>query len=41
MPRVKSMCVTRGIVMPCVSVTIRYVDFDLVPRYVFLFQFST
>ena len=43
MPRVKSLCVTRGIIMPCVSVTIRChcVDFDLVPIYVFLFQFST
>ena len=62
MPRVKSLCVTRGIVsatwhcqchvallvpcgivMPRVSVTIKChcVDFDLVPTYVFLFQFST
>ena len=34
---------TRGIAMPRVSVTIKYhcVDFDLVPIYVFLFQFST
>jgi len=49
MPRVKSLCVTCGIVsatwhyMPRVSVTIRChcVDFDLVLIYVFLFQFST
>ena len=47
MPRVKSLLhvalsVPRGIVMPRVSVTIRChcVDFDLVPTYVFLFQFS-
>ena len=39
MPRVRSLCVTSAIV----SVTIRCncVDFDLVPMYVFLFQFST
>jgi len=47
MPRVKSLCVTRGmtrgIVMSRVSVTIRchYDDFDLVLIYVFSFQFST
>jgi len=43
MPRVKSLCVTRGIVMPRVGVTIRCHcdDFDLVPIYVFSFQFST
>ena len=43
MPRVKSLCVTRDIVMPRVSVTIRChcVDFDLVSTYVFLFQFSS
>jgi len=43
MPRVRSLCVTRDIAMPRVSVTIRchYVDFDLIPIYVFLFQFGT
>ena len=43
MPRVKSLCVTRGIAMSRVSITIRChcVDFDLVPIYVFLFQFNT
>jgi len=49
MPRVKSLCVTRGmsvprgIAMQRVSITIRChcVDFDLVPIYVFSFQFST
>jgi len=43
MSRVRYLCVPRGIAMPRVSVTIRChcVDFDLVPKYVFLFQFST
>jgi len=45
MPRVKSLCVTlalsvpRGIVIP--RVRCHCVDFDLVPIYVFSFQFST
>jgi len=43
MSRVKFLHVTRGIAMPRVSVTIRChrVDLDLVPIYVFLFQFGT
>jgi len=38
-----ALSMSRGIAMPRVSVTIRChrVDFDLVPIYVFLFQFST
>jgi len=38
-----TLLVPRGIVMPRVNVIIRChcVDFDLVPIYVFLFQFST
>jgi len=43
MPRVKSLCMTRGIAMPRVNIIIRChnVDFDLVPIYIFSFQFST
>jgi len=38
-----ALSVPRGIVMPHVNITIRChsVDFDLVPIYFFLFQFST
>ena len=40
---VKFLCVSRGIAMSRVSITIicHYVNFDLVPIYVFSFQFST
>jgi len=47
MPCVKCLCVTRGIVSAtwhrnatCVTIRCNYVDFYLVPIYVFLFQFS-